>query len=246
MVAGGTGAGADTSLPLPLPVPVPVELPPLPVPLPGAPQLPVSLPTAADVADRRTPVAFPEASPRPTPVCRCRTLPAVQPQWPVVPTRRRQSLRWSVVSRPRRGGGLRCDAAGTAPTQAGTTAFVTAAGSLPPEVTAALVPLLASAASSGGAADLGTVCSSLVGTVTGVVGGVVGTAPSSAGTSGPGSSGTASPANAKVAAAPTGSSGGASLAFTGAETWVLALAGIALALTGLVVLGVRLRLARRG
>jgi hypothetical protein len=139
--------------------------------------------------------------------------------------------------------GSLCDAVGAVgavPNQVGTAAFLAAAPKLPPQLTSALVPVLASAASNG--VDPAEVCSMLTGVVTGVVGGVVGT-PAGGGAT-PAGAGTASPAANEVAATPSGSSGGstgggASLAFTGAQSWMLALAGLLLALLGAALLRAR-------
>jgi DNA polymerase-3 subunit gamma/tau len=129
------------------------------------------------------------------------------------------------------------------PTQAGTTAFLTLASSTPPEVTAALIPVLAGAGGAG-TPNAGEICQTVAGTVTGVVGGVIGGLPGvGGGSTSPASGGAGAAPAAVLAASGGGSGGGASLAFTGAETWMLALAGLALTVLGTILLRAR-RLAR--
>ena len=92
-----------------------------------------------------------------------------------------------------------------------------------------------------GLVGLGAVTTLVVGRV---VGSVVG-APSAGGSTPAGAGASAAASSAVgIAASPAGSSGGssggdASLAFTGAQTWMLARAGVALALLGAAVLRAR-------
>jgi hypothetical protein len=140
-----------------------------------------------------------------------------------------------------------CGAASQAsavPTQAGTTAFLTAASTLPPSVTTALLPVLIKVASAtgGSGATSNPVCPADTTTtpVTGDVGGPQpgGATASLASTSGSGGAG-ANVTAANPTSGTSGSGGGASLAFTGAMTWVLALVGLVLALTGAAALHAR-------
>lgn len=246
LITGASGAGAQTlPVPVPLPAPPPVEVPALPVPVPLAvPSVPSPAPAPSGEPSLPT---LPVDSPIPA-----AGLPAPDAAGgaPELPAGADPTTALAPVAGADPSGeatSAACDAVGqvgSVPTQVGTTAFLTAAGSLPPSVTSALLPVLLAASSGGSGADpTQQVCPQSTGGSTGGPGTVVDAQPVSANSSVTG----ASTGGATTGAAPTGASatpassgsGGASLAFTGAMTWVLALVGVVLALTGGATLWVR-------
>ena len=244
LVVGVSGAGAQT-LPLPLPAPPPVDPTALPAPLPvdvppapsGGPSLPAPAPVPAPSGDPSL-SALPVDSPIPE-----GGLPAPDGAGgaPALPGGADPTSALAPVTGADPSGqatSAACGALGqasAASTQVGTTAFLTAAGSLPPSVMAAILPVLLSANSGGSGADpTAQLCPQSTGGSTDGAGSAVDAQSVSANSSTTGASagGASTSANPTPASSGSGGSGGSSLAFTGAMTWVLALVGLALALTG--------------
>jgi hypothetical protein len=244
LVVGASGAGAQTlPVPVPLPAPPPVAAPVLPVPLPvdvppEAPSLPAPAPAPAPSGDPSLP-ALPVDSPIPDAGL---PAPGAAGGAPELPAGADPTSALAPVT----GGadpsgqatGAACDAVAqvsAVPTQVGTTAFLAAAGKLPPSVTAALLPVLLAANSGGSGTDpTAQVCPQSTGGSTSGSGAGVGAQTVSTGSSPTGASagGATTGANPTPAASGSSGSGGASLAFTGAMTLLLALVGLGLALTG--------------
>ena len=108
-------------------------------------------------------------------------------------------------------------------------------------MTAAVVPVLLAAGGSG-APDPSALCEALTDTLGTVVAGAVGTVNNGAGSGASAPAGGVTNAAAVGAVASSASPSKASLAFTGAELWILALVALGLVVAGAAALRFRRRL----